>query len=121
MTKRLLFEACVAAAVTRLALRLFTVPITVRIVRIAVPGPLARASADACHRAAEVAASRVGHPTCLYRAIVAYALLHRRFERVEFHLGAQTRDGFVAHAWTTIGGRVTDAEAAACESLWSES
>ena len=121
MTVRLRAEASVAAIIARIAVRALPLPLAVRAVRRLTPGPLARASEADCHRAAADASRRLAHPTCLYRAIVEYALLARRFDDVRFHVGAATHASFAAHAWTTTGGRAADQEASAYLPLWTES
>lgn len=106
----LLTEACVLAAAARVGLRAVSVP---RLVRLLAHLPRARGpahSVEACLAAAAHGAARAAHPTCLFRSLVAFALLVRRRHEAAIHLGASNGAGFGAHAWISVGGRLPAGE-----------
>lgn len=106
----LLTEACVLAAAARVGLRTLSVP---RLVRLLARLPRARGpvhSVDTCLSAAAYGAARAAHPTCLFRSLVAFAMLVRRRHDAAIHLGASTGAGFGAHAWISVGGRLPAGE-----------
>ena len=119
MTRLLMVEACVAALAARLALRLLPWRDAARVVRAVRCLPRVAASESECRRAAAAAAAAVAHPTCLYRALIEYALLGRRYDAVRLHLGTSSHAGFASHAWITIDGRPLDPEAARYAPLWT--
>ena len=117
-SRPLLVEGYVIALGLRVALRAFSVPRTVR--GLAALPRARRADSSAvplCLSAAALASSRAAHPTCLYRALIAFALLSRRGVPVSFHLGAGSGQ-FSAHAWVSVDGRPLDAEAGSYVPLW---
>ncbi len=98
-------EAFLLAAVARAGVRCFSVP---RVARgLGALPRRRRACRDAvedCVAAADSGAARAAHPTCLFRSLVAFALLARRGHDAALHLGAIREDGLSAHAWVTIAG-----------------
>ena len=119
--RALLVEALTCALVVRASLRLASIPFAVRAARLA--GALFPSHGDAtdCVRAATRAARHLAHPTCLYRALTAYAMLAHRDGHARFHLGAaRAGDVDVAmHAWVTVDGRALDADADRYAALWT--
>jgi hypothetical protein len=114
----LVVEAVFVAVFVRGALRVMPLP---RVVALLRGSPFRSRRADdveSCVAAASAAAARVAHPTCLYRALVAFALLARRGAPVVFHLGADRAPGFGAHAWLSIDGRPLDQDAGRWPELW---
>ena len=102
-------EAFLIAAAVRVGLRCFSVA---RVARGLAAIPRRRAAfADPVHHCLSAAASgaaQAAHPTCLFRALVAFALLARRDRDAVFHLGASPGEDFSAHAWVTQDGESLD-------------
>jgi len=97
-------EAHAIAVAVRIAVRLLPLP---RIVALLAQLPRAHRSVsttDECASAAADAARRAAHPTCLFTALTAFALLARRGHAPRFVVGAAHDGGFDAHAWVTVGG-----------------
>lgn len=120
---RLRAEACLLAAIARAAVRWLPLPRAVRLLG-ALPGvngapdPLDD-TPDDCLAAASEGAARCAHSTCLYRALVTYALLRRRRHDAVFHLDVSRQDGFSAHAWVSAGGvRLDPPEGGVYGPLW---
>lgn len=103
MRLRLRVEAHAIAAAIRVALRLLPLP---RLVVCLARLPRVRRAADpaACACAAAEAAGRVAHPTCLFAALTAFALLARRGYAPQLVIGAARDRSFAAHAWVTVDG-----------------
>lgn len=97
-------EACAIAVLARAAVRCLPLPRAVRLLGAIPARRRAGDPTDACLAAASDAAERMAHPTCLYRALIAFALLTRRRRDAGFHLGASRQQGFSAHAWVSAGG-----------------
>lgn len=115
----LLLEAACCAVLVRVLLRLVSLRGALRVVRVA-PFPfVASASVAECAAAAAVACGRFAHATCLYRALVAFALLSRREHTTCFHLGTARSGDLAAHAWVSANGHTTDAEAGHYALLWT--
>ena len=112
-------HAAVCAVVVRAALRSGSVPLTIRAARIAGWVCRTRATAAECALAATLAADRLAHPTCLYRALTAYALLASRHATTTFHLGAAYDGRLTTHAWVSVDGRPLDLEAERYSLLWT--
>lgn len=97
-------EAHALAAVIRVAVRFLPLPqIVVFLARL----PRARESVSGTWTyasAAEEAVRRMAHPTCLFTALVAFALLERRGYAPRFVIGAARDCGFDAHAWVNVDG-----------------
>lgn len=109
-------EACVLAVLTRAALRVLPVPRVAWLLGSLPRTRRPRGSTDrvgACLDAAAFGADRAAHPTCLFRSLVAFALLTRRHHDVVFQIGASRADGFAAHAWVSIGQTVLDGPSSA--------
>lgn len=100
------------AAAVRVALRVLPVRRTVFLLERLPGRPAPESDADACWTAACQAAARIAHPTCLYRSLVAFALLARRGRRVALHIGAHRGPHVAAHAWVTIDGRALGGDGA---------
>ena len=115
----LAMHAAVCAVVVRASLRGGSVRFAVRAASGAGSLCRTRATVDECAAAATRAAARLAHPTCLYRALTAYALLAHRHDATCFHLGTAVADGIAAHAWVSVGGRALDFEAARYSTLWT--
>ncbi len=96
-------EAFLLAAVARAGVRCFSVPRVARGLG-ALPRRRCRDAVEDCVAAANSGAARAAHPTCLFRSLVAFALLARRGHDAAIHLGAIREDGLSAHAWVTIAG-----------------
>ncbi len=120
---RLVAEALAIAAAVRVALRLMPISrVAASLDRYSRLRTRDAASAGDCLRVAAAAAARVAHPTCLYRSLVAYALLARRGHAAALHLGVSRNDGFAAHAWISVAGRSCDPDASRSHvTLWSHS
>ena len=69
--------------------------------------------------AATSAARHLAHPTCLYRALTAYAMLAHRDGHARFHLGAARSGDVAMHAWVTLNGRALDADAHRYAPFWT--
>lgn len=112
-------EALTCALVVRAALRLASLPVAVRAAQLA--GALFPSHGDTidCVRAAILASRHLAHPTCLYRALTAYAMLAHREGHARFHLGAVRAGDVAMHAWVTLDGRALDAEADRYAPLWT--
>lgn len=109
-------EACVLAVLTRAALRVQPVPRVAWLLGWLPRTRRSRASSDsvnACLAAAGFGAARAAHPTCLFRSLVAFALLTRRHHDALLQLGASRTGGFAAHAWVSIGQTVLDGPSSA--------
>ena len=113
-------EAFLLAAIARAALRRFSLPAVARGF-----GALPRSrrgcpeSVDECMAAAALGAARAAHSTCLFRSLVAFALLARRGHAAAVHLGAHREGGLSAHAWVTIDGVAVEPQGASTYvSLW---
>jgi hypothetical protein len=119
--RRLLLSihAAACAVVVRAALHSFSIPLAVRAASAAGALCRTRATDDECLAAAARAVARLSHPTCLYRALTAYALLAHRHPGARFHLGAWREAGLAAHAWITIGGRALDVDSTRYATLWT--
>ena len=120
LRRRVLFvEALTCALMVRGALRLVSLPLAVRAARLA--GTLFPSHGDVtdCVRAATWAARYLAHPTCLYCALTAYAMLAHRDGHARFHLGAVRGEQLTMHAWVTVDGRALDADADRCAPLWT--
>lgn len=115
----LAMHAALCAVVVRASLRAGSVPFAVRAASSAGSLCRTRATIDECAAAATVAAARLSHPTCLYRALTAYALLAHRHDATRFHLGTTVAGGMGAHAWVSVGDRALDLEAAQYSPLWA--
>ena len=96
-------EAHAIAVVIRLALRLLPLP---RVVTLLERPVRARRSVSTtvCAAAAAEAARHAAHPTCLFTALTAFALLRRHGHAPRFVIGAARGPAFHAHAWITVGG-----------------
>ena len=112
-------HAAVCAIVVRASLRAGSVCFAVRAASGAGSLCRTRATVDECGAAATRAAARLSHPTCLYRALTAYALLAHRHGATRFHVGTALGDGMTAHAWVSVGGRALDLEAERYSTLWT--
>ena len=112
-------HAAVCAVVVRAALRSGSVRLTIRAARIAGSVCRTRATPAECALAAARAADKLAHPTCLYRALTAYALLASRHTTATFHLGAAYDGRMTAHAWVSVDGRPLDLEAERYSLLWT--
>jgi Transglutaminase-like superfamily len=97
-------EAHVIAAAVRIVVRLLPLP---RIVALLARLPRAHRPVGTtveCASAVADAVRRAAHPTCLFTALTAFALLARRGHEPRFVLGAANDRGFDAHAWVTVRG-----------------
>jgi hypothetical protein len=97
-------EAHAIAGVIRVALRILPLP---RVALLLANLPRARrpvSTAGECVSAAADAVRRAAHPTCLYTALTAFALLARRGYAPRLVIGAARDGGFGAHAWVIVGG-----------------
>ena len=120
LRRRVLFvEALTCALVVRASLRLSSLPVAVRAARLA--GALFPSHGDAtdCVHAATRAVRHLAHPTCLYRALTAYAMLTHRDGRARFHLGAARDENVSMHAWVTLEGRALDDDADRYAPFWT--
>lgn len=115
----LVTHAAVCAVVVRASLRAGSVPFALRAASGVGSLCRTRATIDECAAAATAAATRLSHPTCLYRALTAYALLAHRHNATRFHLGTTVDGGMSAHAWVSVDGRALDLEAAQYATLWA--
>ena len=115
----LLVEALTCALVVRGTLRLASLPLSMRAARLA--GTLFPSHGDVtdCVRAATWAACHLAHPTCLYRALTAYAMLAHRDGHARFHLGAVRGEHLTMHAWVTVDGRALDVDADRYVPFWT--
>ena len=115
-------EACVLAVLTRAALRVLPVPRVAWLLGSLPRTRRPRGSTDrvnACLAAAGFGAALAAHPTCLFRSLVAFALLTRRHHDAVIHVGASRAGGFAAHAWVSIGQRVLEGPSAGAHTaLW---
>jgi hypothetical protein len=96
-------EAHAIAGLIRVAVRLLPLP---RIAALLARLPRTRrtSSPGECASAAADAVPRVAHPTCLYTALTAFALLARRGYAPSLLIGAARVGGFDAHAWVIVAG-----------------
>lgn len=115
----LAMHAAVCALVVRASLRAGSVRFAVRAASGAGSLCRSRATIDECAAAAARAVARLAHPTCLYRALTAYALLAHRHDTTRFHLGTTVAGGITAHAWVSVDGRALDREAVRYDTLWT--
>jgi hypothetical protein len=115
----LLVEAFACALIVRVTLRLGTLPMAVRAARLAGSCFPSLGSAAECMTAADLAATRLAHPTCLYRALTAYAMLAHRSDQARFHLGATRAQALAVHAWVSLGGHPLDLETHRYVPLWT--
>ena len=115
----LFVEALTCALVVRAALRLTSLPIAVRAAQVA--GALFPSHGDAtdCVGAATRAVRYLAHPTCLYQALTAYAMLAHRNGHARFHLGAARGVDVSMHAWVTLDGRALDDDADRYAPFWT--
>lgn len=105
---RLRAEAHALAAAIRVALRLLPLPrLVVCLARL--PRVRRAAAPAACASAAAEAARRAAHSTCLFTALIAFALLARRGYAPQLVIGAARDGGFDAHAWVTVAGTAVTA------------
>lgn len=115
-------EACVLAGLTRAALRVQPVPRVAWLLGSIPRTRRSRVSTDrveTCLAAADFGAARAAHQTCLFRSLVAFALLTRRHHDAVIHVGASRAGGFAAHAWVSIGTRVLEGPSAGAHTaLW---
>ena len=112
-------EAHAIAALMRVALRVLPLP---RIVTLLARLPRAQQCRDGiaeCELAATEAARRAAHPTCLFTALVAFALLVRRGYLPCFMVGVSRDHGFDAHAWVTVDGVALIPSVGEYAPLWS--
>jgi Transglutaminase-like superfamily len=115
--RRLLAEAALLLAITRLAVALLPFRRTARLLGLA-PGALVSDPDAAQMREAELigwavraAASRLPwRGTCLTQALTASVLLHRRGIPAALHLGVAkdvaAPEGLAAHAWVGCGNKI---------------
>jgi hypothetical protein len=112
-------EAHAIAGLIRVAVRILPLP---RIAALLAHLPRTRrtvSSPGECASAAADGARRVTHPTCLYTALTAFALLARRGHAPSLVIGAARVDGFDAHAWVIVGGAPVMAGRRDYTPLWS--
>ncbi len=102
-------EAFLLAAVVRAGVRCFSVPQVARGLA-ALPRCRRRGhdGVEECMAAAASGAARGAHSTCLFRSLVAFALLARRRHDAAIHLGANREGGPSFHAWITIACSVVE-------------
>ena len=112
-------EAHAIACGVRIALQWLSLPRTLELLERLPRTSRAVTSPAACDFAAAEAARRVAHPTCLYTALTAFALLVRRGYAARLVIGAAPGGDFAAHAWVTIEGRPLTSAARPYVSLWS--
>jgi hypothetical protein len=113
-------EAHAIACGVRLGLRLL--PLS-RVAALLLKLPRARTSSTRdpreCATAAHEAARRAAHPTCLFRALTAFAMLVRRGYAARLALGAAHAGEFAAHAWVTVDGAAIEPCDREYVPLWS--
>jgi hypothetical protein len=97
-------EAHAVAVAIRVALRMLPFARVVALLA-RLPREYGRsAGTDACLAASVEASGRAAHPTCLFTALTAFALLARRGYGPRLVIGAARERGFDAHAWVTVDG-----------------
>jgi hypothetical protein len=105
LRRRLRVEALLLAAAARVGLRCFPLPVVVgalaRLPRVSAPSV---DTVPECVAAASAGAALAAHATCLYTAVVSFALLGRRNYDAAVHIGAARGGRFAAHAWVSVGG-----------------
>ena len=98
-------EALLLAAAARAGVRCFSVRrVALGLGALPRRGGACHDAVEDCMAAAAFGAARAAHATCLFRSLVAFALLARRGHDAAVHLGAIREGGLSAHAWVTIGG-----------------
>jgi transglutaminase superfamily protein len=112
-------EAHACAFGIRIALRCMSIPRLVTLVSRLPRVQRPSSNVDECVRAAEEAAGRVAHRTCLFTALTAFALLARRGHPVRVLIGAARDHGLDAHAWVTVSDVPLTASTRAYEPLWA--
>ena len=112
-------EAHAFAAAIRIALRCMSIPRLVTLVTWVPRAHRPVGTPDECMRAAEEAAGRVAHRTCLFTALTAFALLARRGHPVRVVIGAARHEGLDAHAWVTVADVPVRGSTRAYEPLWA--
>lgn len=120
MRAALRIEAHAIACAVRVAVRVLPLSRVVAMLsKIPRTGEASRSSTDECARAAVDAARRAAHPTCLYDALTAFALLVRHGHAARLVIGAAHAAGFAAHAWVTVDGMPVQPSAREYVPLWS--
>lgn len=115
----ILVEALWCAVVVRASLRMASLPVAVRAARLTGSFFPSHGDAAECMRAACTAAAQIAHPTCLYRALTAYAMLAHRNGHACFHVGVARAGDVAMHAWVTVDGHALDADADRYAAVWT--